>query len=180
MKVKMGSRSQGHARSKWKGVLRYRSLCLSPVLASCSASPTLWWQQSQWSYIFPTPALVRGCCKGTARHRAKGGPEKLLRWNCRLSRRELEGTFSQAKETSRCSCTFSLALPLPLIPISAGARMGRGGKVMWLDSGWHGKDKSRRASKGSLWLVAVYVPDWCICLYMWVRISCLLLSTGKV
>lgn len=60
------------------------------------------------------------------------------------------GTFSEAKETSTCNCTFSFTLPLPPIPISAGARMRRGGKVTWLDSGWHGKEKSGRASKGSL------------------------------
>lgn len=45
-----------------------------------------------------------------------------------MSGRELEGTFSEAKENFRCNCTFSLTLPL--IPISAGARMRRGEKVL--------------------------------------------------
>lgn len=62
-----------------------------------------------------------------------------------MSGKELEGTFSEAKEKFRCSCTFSLTLPL--IPISVGARMRRGENVLCLESGWHGKDKTKKASK---------------------------------
>lgn len=102
--------------------------------------------------------------------RGKHGPEKLLRWNCRLSSRELEGTFSEAKETPRCNHIFSLTLPLPLIPISAAARMEKGRENTWLGPGWQGKDKSRRASKGSLMLSNVCLPDWFIRFYRQVRI----------
>lgn len=57
-----------------------------------------------------------------------------------MSGRELEGTFSEAKESFRCNCTFSLTLPL--IPISVGARMRRRENVLWLESERHGKDKA--------------------------------------
>lgn len=45
-----GRRSPGHARTRWKCALRYRCLCLSPVLFSW----TLW---LQWANI-PTSSLL--------------------------------------------------------------------------------------------------------------------------
>lgn len=90
-----------------------------------------------------------------------------------MSGKELEGTFSEAKEKFRCSCTFSLTLPL--IPISVGARMRRGGKCSvpgeWMAWQRQNKEGFKRGLL-CMWLIDKNV-------YTWARISCLLLSTGN-
>lgn len=103
---------------------------------------------SQYSSISsPTLAQLRGCWKGVATEwtQAETGVIQKSFWGETTACQEGTSTFSEAKENFTCSCSFSLTLPL--IPISVGARMRRGGKVLWLQSGWHGKDKKRGLQK---------------------------------
>lgn len=82
-----GRMSPGHARTRWKGALRCRCLCLSPDLFPW----TLWWQWANTPTSSPALAQLRLLERGGHRVNAgrdRGDPEKFLRWNWSLSGRD--------------------------------------------------------------------------------------------